>query len=178
MKQRKKNILRGMAKHFGLKIVFVDYLKANVYGKLLPREGRILLNACKPRIEHFYTVLHEIGHFLLHFKNPHRKHYPRLLEINWKNEWLIDLCSKVKRILRRRFARESGKEFEADLMAMCLFIPLAKTFGCRDELNQFLEHHPEKFSVFLLAAYGVIYNGVKIRLQNFFKLFLLPFKFG
>jgi hypothetical protein len=178
MKHRKKNILRGMAKHLGLKIVFVDYLKDDVQGKLLPRERRILLNARKPRIEHFYTVLHEIGHFLLHFKNPHRKYLPRFLERNWKIEWLIDLCSKTKRVLRLIFAKESGQEFEADLMAMCMFIPLAKTFGCRDELIQFLERHPEKFPVFLLATYGVMYSGVKTRLQNFFKLLLLPFRFA
>lgn len=78
--------------------------------------------------------------------------------------------------MRLIFAKESGKEFEADLMAMCMFIRLAKGFGFRVELVQFLKRHPEKYSAFFLAAYGVTCNGIKIRLQNFFKLLVLPFK--
>lgn len=156
-----------MAEHLGLKIKFVDYLRNDTHGKLLPREKRILINAHKPRIEHFYTVLHEIGHFLLHFKNPHRKHHHPFLEIDWKNKWLSDLCSKVRRLLRLIYARESGREFEADVWAMCAFIHLTNTIGCRDDLTRFLDRHPEKLPAFLLAVWSTTYTTLKKRINNF-----------
>ena len=87
MKHRKKNLLRDMAKHLGLKIVFVSYFTNDVHGKLLPREKRILINAHKPRYEHTFTLLHEIAHYLLHFKNFTRKRHARFLDINWKIDY-------------------------------------------------------------------------------------------
>ena len=155
-----------MSKHLGLQVKFVDYLADDVHGKLLPREKRILINAHKPRNEHFYTVLHEIAHFLLHFKSLPRKYHPRIFDINWKAEWLAILCSKVRRYYRYTFNKASGKEWEADLWAMCAFVYIARHFKCRGELKTFLKRHPEKTSMFLLAAGSTIYCGTKTRIQK------------
>jgi hypothetical protein len=170
MKYRIKNTLRGLAKHFGLKVKFVCYLKDDVHGKLLPREKRILINAHKPRHEHVFTLLHEIGHFLMHFKSLPRKHHPRFFDIHWKTEWLANLCSKVRRYFRYIFSKESGKEWEADLWAMCAFVYLAKHLGCRDELRAFVNRHPEKANLFRLVEVAVVYGDTKTRIQKAYHL--------
>jgi len=152
-----------MAGFFGLKVRFVDYLGDGDHGKLLPRERRILINAHKPRHEHIYTLLHEIGHFILHFKNPIKKRHPRFFDIEWKMEWLAILCSKVRRYIRFIFTKESGKEWEADLWAMCAFVYLAKITGCRNELRRFLQRHPEKLNHFRLVKIAMLYADLKTR---------------
>lgn len=170
MKHRTKNTLREMAKHLGLKVKFVSYFSDNVHGKLLPREQRILINARKPRCEHIFTMLHEIGHFLIHFQNAPRKHHPRFFEIHWKTEWLACLCSRIRRHLRYFFNKEGGKEWEADLWAMCAFIYFAKRIGCRDDLLTFLDRHPEKSGSFFLAAFGVAYSDAKTLIKKLPKM--------
>jgi hypothetical protein len=177
MKHRAKNILRGMAKHLGLKVKFVDYFPDDVHGKLLPREKRILLNAHKPRYEHEFTLLHEIGHFLNHFKNPDRKRHPRIFDIRWEFDFWAKLSSFMRRYWRYVFNKESGKEWEADLWAMCAFVYLARYFGSRD-LLEFLNHHPEKNGMFWLAIGGVVYSDIKKRIATTYKFLLNPFRAG
>ena len=155
-----------MSKHLGIQVKFVDYLSDDVHGKLLPREKRILINAHKPRTEHIYTVLHEIGHFLIHFKSLPRRRHPRIFDINWKAEWLARLCSTVRRYYRFIFNKESGKEWDADVWAMCAFIYLAKHIGCRNDLFTFLDHHPEKTGTFFLCALVTIYCDAKTRIKK------------
>jgi len=171
MKHRTKYLLRDNAKHVGLKYKFVSYFSDGVHGKLLPREKLILINAHEPHYEHIFTFLHEIGHFLIHFKNPTRNHHSRFTEIGWKIEWLTDICSIVRRY-SRRFAKDTIKEREADLWAFLAFILLAKASGCWNDLFAFLEHHPEKFWVFMLAASVIIYSGIKSRITKPFKMLL------
>jgi predicted SprT family Zn-dependent metalloprotease len=166
MKLRKKNVLREMAKHLRLKVSFVSYFDGQTHGKLLPREGRILINANKPRQEHIFTMLHEIGHFLLHFNNPSRKHHPRLFDIVWKVEWLTNFCSKLRRQMRFYFNKSSGEEWEADLWALCAFAYLAKHFGFRDELVSFLDRHPEKIWSYRLVKTAMVYCDCKRRISN------------
>jgi AraC-like DNA-binding protein len=170
MKHRTKNALRGMAKHLGLQVKFVHYLPQDVHGKLLPREKRILINAHKPRHEHIFTVLHEIGHFVQHVLNKNRIHHPRIFDIRWNIEFLSNLFSKGRRYFRYMFNKESGKEWEADLWAMCAFVYLAKVIGCRDDLSVFLNHHPEKMWTYRLAAVATWYSEIKIRFVNAYKI--------
>jgi len=177
MKRKTKNTLRGLAKFLGLKIKFVNYLDDQIQGKLLPREGRILINARKPRNEHFFTVLHEIGHFVVHFKNQPRKHHPSIFDIHWKAEWLERLSSKVRRWYRFVFNKEGGKEWEADVWAMCAFVYIARQLGCRDEVKKFLKRHPEKTGVFLLAVYGTVYCDTKLKIKKFGRAIATPFQF-
>ncbi|HUZ07102.1 MAG TPA: ImmA/IrrE family metallo-endopeptidase [Candidatus Paceibacterota bacterium] len=170
MKHRKKNILRELARHLRLKVAFVSYFDDQTHGKLLPREGRILINANTPRQEHIFTMLHEIGHFLLHFKNPPRRHHPRLLDIAWKIEWVANFCSHIRRQMRFYLKKASGKEWEADLWALCAFAFLAKHFGFRDELIAFLNRHPEKLWNYRLVKAAVFYCDFKKRISTAYKL--------
>jgi hypothetical protein len=174
MKYKTKNTLRALAKYLGLKVKFVSYFSNDVHGKLLPREKRILINAHKPRCEHIFTMLHEIGHFLLHFQNAPRKHHPRFLDHHGQTEWLTGLRSKARRYLRFIFNKESGKEWEADLWAFCAFGYFAKQVGCLDDLVAFLDRHPEKYGSFCLAMLGVAYSRTKACLSKFPKMLLAP----
>ena len=165
-----------MAKFVGLKVKFVSYFGEDIHGRLLPREKCILINAHKPRCEHIFTLLHEIGHYLLHFLNPHRRHHPRFFDVHWKVKFLARVSSVVRRYNRRFFNRTSGKEWEADLYAFLLFLLLVKAIGCRTELLTFLDRHPEKFWTFLLAALAVTYGGIKTRIQKIPQTLLMPFR--
>ena len=166
MKHQTKSTLRALAKHLGLKVKFVSYFCDEIHGKLIVREKRILINAHKPRCEHIFTLLHEVGHFLLHFNRPNRTHHPRFFDIPWKSEWLALACSKVRRYFRFIFSRTTGREWEADLWAMCAFLYLARRVGCRSELLKFVERHPEGTSqlfFFLIKGCGMqhIHQGSK-----------------
>jgi len=170
MKFRTKNILRELAKHLGLKVKFVSYFTDNIHGKLLPRERRILINANKPRCEHVYTLLHEFAHYLLHFKKPApRRHCPWYLKLNWKIDAAADIASKMRRIIRFVLNSERGKEWEADLWAMCGLVYL-KQFGGRSDLTAFLNRHPEKKWIYRLAAIATVYSETKQRIATAFKL--------
>ena len=159
MKFKTKNILRETAAQLCLKVRFVDYLPENVYGKLLPRERRILINANKPRYEHVYTLLQEFGHYLLHFKRiKPRRHSPWYLNNNWKFDVIADLAAKLRRGIRLRFHSEKGKEWEADLWAMCAFVYLKK-FGARPDLTAFLNRHPEKTRIYGSSGKFVFFVG-------------------
>ena len=120
-------------------------------------------------------MLHEIGHFVIHFKNAPRKHHLRFLEIHWQAEWLACLCSKLRRYLRFVFNKESGREWEADLWAFCAFIYFSKQVGCMDDLLAFLDRHPEKNGSFYLAALAIAYSRTKTCLSKFQKMLLAPF---
>jgi hypothetical protein len=166
MKRSTKNTLRAMAKHFGLTVKFVSYFGDDVHGKLLPRERRILINANKPRCEHTFTLLHELGHFVVHVLNPGRKYDPRLLDVSWPVAFLEKFASRVRRQLRFLFNKQSGKEWEADLWAMCAFVHVAKHIQCHDELCAFLQRHPEKLGMFFFTATGAAWAGLKRRVAN------------
>jgi len=176
MKHQVKNTLRELAGHFGLKVKFVSYFKADVHGQLLPRERRILINAHQPRVEHVFTLLHEIGHFVVHHLNPQRDYNPWYLRKDWHSERLTAICFKLRRHLRFMFHRTAGKEWEADLWALCAFIVLARQLKCRADLMSFLGRHRRKMPTFLLAAGVIGCIDVKNGLVNYSKRLLLPFK--
>ena len=167
MKVRTKNALRDLAKHVGLKLRFVNYLDDNTYGKLLPGERRILLNIHKPRIEHMFTILHELGHYVLHVINPHRRHHPGIFDIHWKIPALARLSSLVRRYFRFRFNKSSGKEWEANLWALCAFVVLTKRIGCWSDLRAFLSRHPEMTGKFILVCASTVYTDTKEHLKRY-----------
>ena len=176
MKHRIKNTLRALSKHLGLKVKFVHYLGDETHGVLLPREKRILINAHKPREEHFFTVLHEIGHYVMHFQRPPSKFHPRVFEIRWTIDWLECFCSMVRRYYRFNFNKASGKEWQADLWAMLAFIHITRCIGCYAELVAFVRRHPEKTKVFLLAASGSVYCDTKTRFKKVFQALAMPIR--
>jgi hypothetical protein len=176
MKHRVKNTLRGLAKHFGLKVKYVDYFGEETHGKLFVHEKRILINARKPRTEHIFTLLHEIGHYVLHVLNPYRKFHPRFFDAHWKINFMATLSSKVRRYMRFNFRKESGREWEADMWALCAFWLLARRFGARKELVDFLKRHPEKWSKFFLVRIVANYQDGRTWIRSLLKRFQLPFK--
>lgn len=175
MKRKTKNILREMARHLGLKVVFVSYLTSGVQGILLPREKRILINAQKPRCEHVYTLLHEFGHFLVHFKKcaPHRLNR-WYLNLDWKFEAMAAFASRLRRHLRFNCNKQSGKERDADLWALCAILYLQKHLE-PSYLRDFLARHPEKAGLTILAASGILYTNIKQRTKTAFQMVLKPF---
>jgi hypothetical protein len=175
MKHPIKNTLRAMTRHLGLKAKFVDYLDDDTHGKLLIKERRILLNARKSRSEHFYTILHEIGHFVVHHTMSPRDYCPRFLRKDWKRDSIDRIFSLARRYLRFILNSSAGKEWEADLWAICAFILLTRRIGCRTELVAFLERHPEKTKTFLLATSVITCSNVKKSVTSLFKSFLPVF---
>ena len=167
MKSEIKKITRELAKELELRIKFVNYLGAKTHGKLLGRERLILVNAHKARCEHIFTILHEMGHYLFHVRKlaPDRFR-PRYLNIHWKSDFMQRLASAVRRHVRFIFHKPSGKEWEADMVAMCLLLQIAP-FAGTSELWEFLELHPEKWSLFMIAACGTMATAVKVRLERF-----------
>jgi hypothetical protein len=112
----------------------------------------------------------------MHFSNKPRKHHPRFFDIHWKLDWLANLSSKVRRYYRFIFNKESGKEWEADVWAMCAFVYLAKVIGCRSDLIEFLKRHPEKTNIFLLSVFGVVYSEAKTKFKKVIQLLRMPFQ--
>jgi hypothetical protein len=53
---------------------------------------------------------------------------------------------------------------------------LANRIGCRADLTDFINRHPEKLGTFSLAALGVAFSGIKTRLKSFPKTLALPFR--
>jgi len=176
MKQKIKNTLRALTGHIGFKVKYVDYLPDNTHGMLLIKERRILLNARKPRSEHFFTILHEIGHFVVHHTIPPRDYCPRYLRKDWKRDSVDRAFSQARRYVRFIFNCSAGKEWEADLWAICAFIVLTKQIGCWAELATFLGRHPDKTKTFLLATSVISYSDVKKYVANHIKRLLLPFR--
>jgi hypothetical protein len=89
---------------------------------------------------------------------------------------VADRSKLVRRYFRFVFNKTSGKEWVADLWAMCAFVYLANAIGCRAELTAFLDRHPEKTNLFLLASCGAAYCGIKTRIKN--TATFLSFTFG
>ena len=166
MKYRVKNTLRAMAAHFGLQVKFVDYFDGQTYGKLIVRERRILLNARKSRTEHIFTILHEIGHFAVHHQNQSRDYCPKYLRKDWKLASINEVCSHIRRYLRYVFSSTGGKEWEADLWALCALKYLAKHLGFKKEVQDFLRLHPEKRRLYLLVSIASVWTGAKLRIAR------------
>lgn len=169
MKYKTKNILRAMAQYLGLTIRFVDYLGDETHGKLLPREKRILINANKPRFEHVFTLLHEFGHYSIHFKQVAPKMYDRwYLNRRWSIQAVLKFAQRLKRTIRYQIYKRGGDEWEADLWAMCAFVYLNKKTS-RADLDAWLKQHPEKRSDYRLVLIATVFCDTKKRVTNAWK---------
>ena len=178
MKHRVKKTLRELTTHFGVKVKYVGYFGAETHGKLMPREKIILINAHKSRPEHVFTLLHELGHYVLHVLNPYRKFHPRWCDLNWRVQFMANLCSTIRRYMRFNFRKEAGREWEADTWALCAFWLLACRFGAWEEFSAFLKHHPEKRWKFALVRTVSIFQDGRTRIKTFVRHLKLAFKAG
>ena len=155
-----------------------DYLPDDEHGRLIVRERRILINAHKPRYEHIFTVLHEIGHIIMHVRNQNRVHQHPWLHRFWNIVLIDNFVAKVRRHVRMIFNKDSGREWEADLWAMCAFLYVTKVFKNPYELTTFIWHHPEKSPMVTLAAAGVALTHIKIEIKENIELLMEAFKFS
>ena len=84
---------------------------------------------------------------------------------------MADLCSKIRRYMRFNFRKEAGREWEADLWALCAFWLLARRFGAKEELSEFLKRHPEKHWQFALVFVSTVYQDGRKRIKNLLACF-------
>lgn len=141
----------------------MHYFDDQTHGKLLVLEKRILINVHKPRVERFYTILHELGHYIIHHLNPPRDYSPGYMRHKWQRDSINKFFKKVRRYLHFIFQCSAGKEWEADLWALCAFWLLAKQSGDKMDLRIFLSNHPEKLQLFALVRIVSGYQSVKKR---------------
>ena len=83
--------------------------------------------------------------------------YPRYINRPYENKTAGEIVYKARRVLRNKCDRK----WRADLWALCAF-PM---IGCRNEFQDFLERHPEKFILIPL----IILAFLKQRLVRFLK---------
>jgi hypothetical protein len=122
-----------------------------------------IIDPNQPQHEQIFTFLHELGHFVLHYKHSHPVRMPWYLNRPYKNEILGEAAYATRRALRLKL----GKEWQADLWAMCLFCQL----GCPDDLKAFLKQHPEKRPLFYLAVVGHVKTRIGKSIHKLFHLY-------
>ncbi len=176
MKYTTKQVLRVMTDQLKLKVKFVDYFADDTHGRLIPREKRILINARKPRYEHVFTILHEIAHYVLHVLNANRLPMPWYLKRRCKSASIAKIVAFSRRYVRFKFSTERSKEKQADFWAFMAFFFVVNCAGTSGELRAFVDHHPEKLSIFCLAALTVACGGIKTRAQRITHSMLIPFR--
>jgi len=102
----------------------------------------------QPQSELIFTILHEIGHWVLHSKYACPLQMPWYVNRPYENETVADIAYKAKRALRQKY----GKEWQADLWALIAF----QMVGTKDDIKAFLIQHPEKIPLFLMAVAALV----------------------
>jgi hypothetical protein len=176
MKTTTKTLLRQFAAHFGFQIKYVDYFPAHKYGQLLVREKRILINSQQPRYEQIFTFLHEMAHIMMHVRKESRMEQHWFLHHHWNVGSIDRFVSKVRRYVRITFNKESGIEWEADLMAILAFHVISSYGIWEYDLRAFVYHHPEKWRLFLLAVAAIVVTTIKISMKRDFQSLRILFK--
>jgi IrrE N-terminal-like domain len=171
MNQRPIRTVEDMPGYFGLQIEYRDDLPANNAGYLDPHDEPqyIALNRNLPHCEQAFTIAHELGHYLRHHNQPRRRFFPGVLDREYQSERIADLACRTRRTLYLIFT----KEWEADLYAFCLLFNI----GAGDDLKAYLERHPEKMRMgivaFAICFFKAIPRIIKGLILKFFKLFCL-----
>lgn len=152
--------LCDLARAAGTELKFIEGLPIHIYGCQHTEAPIAVINSDLPQCEQIFTILHEIGHFVLHCKTSRSLPMPLFVNRPYKNEIMAEIAYKTRRTIRRKF----DKEWQADLWAFCAFFEI----GCRNDFQEFLRRHPDK-TKFLLLVFPVI---LKIRLTKLFKKLL------
>jgi hypothetical protein len=160
--------VRAAADYYGLKIEYASNLSPKVAGLLVPIESphTILVNANHSKSDHVFTILHEIGHYILHVERSHRVRLPWYLRRQWQSKRTI----RFSRSLRRIQSRIMNPEMQADAWAFCALLQ----FGAIDDAKAICTRYPEKTWMFLLAVAGSIYNRIKLRIQRVIRRICQP----
>jgi hypothetical protein len=169
MTRKTKLFIRALADHLRLRIKYVNDLPAKVPGFLDPSKASrtIVVNASKSKSDHAFTILHEVAHYILHYKRSHRTRLPWWLARKWKSKPMIRFSKTTKRIASRTL----NDERQADLWAFCALFQI----GATDDVLDIVGQYPEKNSTFWLSFVGCIYSGIKFRVKRAFRTILHPF---
>jgi hypothetical protein len=169
MMRKIKPFLRTQAHYYGLVIRYVTDLPPNVPGLLVPAERphTIVVNANRSKSDHAFTILHEIGHFILHYERSHRVRFPSYLTREWKSKRMI----RFSKLLRYVVARKMGLEAQADGWAFCALLGE----GALNDALAICAQHPEKRWTFRVVFVSSIYHGIKRRVKKAIKGLIHPF---
>lgn len=170
MKVRTKKYLRQLARGFGCQIKYVDYLPDDTHGKLIPCEGRIIINTRKPQCEHVFTILHEIGHMVIDVKGTlgTRQHW--LMTRQTRIDQVDELLRKIRRRIYLLHLKQKGRERDVDIWAMLAFCFLVNHGMARAEFLEFLERNPDKISLMIQAQTALMFNNLKVACCRMFRL--------
>ncbi len=160
MTPRTEQVLNQYAAYFDLKVEYVD-LPDNVSAFLQPGPDPryIFVSSRKTRSDNAFSIAHELGHYVMHHERPPRDIRPRYLKIQWTSK----LMSKLSRLLSRWVRRKFDAEWEADLWAFLFLFYI----GATDDVFAFIESYPKKDFLFWCTVCGIIYCGIKRRIQVF-----------
>ena len=146
--------------YFDLKVRYSDDLPDQVYGVLDPAEEPrfIIVKSNLPKYEEVFTIVHEVGHHVLHPSFKSRRTFS-----NWftLREWKIKLLAKIARGTRMSCLKTMNEEWQADLWTICFLVMI----GEGANLTEYLKHHPEKNNLACLAMMVCFYQ----RIINAFK---------
>ncbi len=108
MTRKTKQLLRDFAGGHGLRIKYASGMSPKVSGFLdpSPASRTIVLNATKSKSDHAFTIAHEIGHYILHYRRSHRLHLPWYLTRQWKSRRMVRFSKLITRVFFRNFNYE------------------------------------------------------------------------
>ena len=137
--------IEDMPGYFGLQIEYRDDLPPDNAGFLDDHDEPhyIAVNSNLPHCEQAFTIGHELGHYVKHHNRPRRRHFPAVLDREYQSQKVAYVASHTRRFVYFNF----NKEWEADLYSFLLLINI----GAAKDVTAYLERHPQKTKLFLLA---------------------------
>ena len=162
MNRTTKKTIRALVAHFGLRIKYVSTLTDKICGFLDPAKNSrtIIINGKKSKSENAFTIIHELAHYLLHYRRTHRSPAPWYWRRRWKSPWMNQFIAKHKRCCGLIL----NQECEADIWA---FIVLWQ-IGALDDVFAVVKRHPHKKNSFYLAMVGTILTRIRTSLRQLF----------
>jgi len=147
--------------HFGLTVIYTDKLPEQVYGMLDNAEDPrlIFVKSNLPKYEEVFTIVHELGHHVLHPNFKGRRTFS-----NWftRRPWKIQILAKIARGTRISCIKTMNEEWQADLWTLCFLLLI----GDSANLNEYLKHHPEKKGLFAISVIVCIYCKILLVLKG------------
>jgi hypothetical protein len=163
--------IEDMPGYLGLHIEYRDDLPPDNAGFLDEHDEPqyIAVNSSLPHCEQAFTIGHELGHYVKHHNRPLRRYFPAVLDREYQSQKATYVATHIRRFLYFKF----DKEWQADLYAFCLLF----TIGAGNDIKAYLNRHPVKMRMCLLAAMFCFIKGfpriIKGLFLKFFRLFSL-----
>ena len=155
MKPEAKRRLRESVSYFGLQVKYVGGLSDKVFGFLQPGPNPrfIIINERKSRVDHSFTIAHELAHYVMHFNRPARSLKSPYLDHPWKSRLMIE----ASQMTRNWYAPIFDPEWEANLWAFILLWRI----GAGDDLFALTKTYPDKRRMLWYSWAAAVYTNVK-----------------